>query len=126
MSEREEIKSIDELRKAQAAANANGSSITNYNRWEDILSQFEEVGIESTGSYEGDVKLYSNIVAQAEKLIEEVQSQRSQDQLRPENVENNNTDNNTKRDREQVVKANIANGTSSTIMSDYMKYYFNL
>ena len=121
-----EIKSIEELRRAQAAANANGASIPNYNEWENILSQFEEVGIESTGSYEGDMRLYSNIVAQAQQLIEQVQQQRSEEQIKPENIVNNQTDNNTRQDREQVVKANIANGTSSTIMSDYMKYYFNL
>ena len=33
----ESITSIDELKKAQAAAQAQGSSITNYNDWENIL-----------------------------------------------------------------------------------------
>ena len=121
-----EIKSIEELKRAQAAANANGTGIPNYDKWENILAQFEEVGIESTGSYEGDMRLYANIIAQAQQLVEQVQQQRSQEQIRPENIKNNQTDNNTRQDREQVVKANIANGTSSTIMSDYMKYYFNL
>ena len=47
----EEIKSIDELRKAQAAAQAQGTSITNYSHWEQILEHLETAGVESTGSY---------------------------------------------------------------------------
>ena len=45
----EEIKSVDELRKAQAAAQAQGTSITNYSQWEQILEDLDTVGIQSTG-----------------------------------------------------------------------------
>ena len=41
------IESEDELRRAQAAAQAQGTSITNYNEWAQILQEFQENGIES-------------------------------------------------------------------------------
>ena len=46
----EDIKSIEELRKAQAAAQAQGTTITNYNQWEQILEDLAPAGIQSTGS----------------------------------------------------------------------------
>ena len=49
------IQSEDELRKAQAAAQAQGTSITNYYELAQILQEFQENGIESTGSYSGDI-----------------------------------------------------------------------
>lgn len=36
------ISSEDELKKAQAAAQAQGTSITNYNEWSQILSDFQK------------------------------------------------------------------------------------
>ena len=45
------IESEDELRKAQAAAQASGSTITNYQEWADILSDLKLAGVDSTGSY---------------------------------------------------------------------------
>ena len=51
------IQSEDELKKAQAAAQAQGTTITDYNEWSDILSQFQDNGIQSTGSYTGDKAL---------------------------------------------------------------------
>ncbi len=57
MADNMRIKSLDELRDAQAAASAQGGSIPNYNDWNNILADFEEQGIKSTGSYEGDMAL---------------------------------------------------------------------
>ncbi len=119
----EDINSIDELRKAQAAAQAQGTSITNYNHWEQILEDLETAGVESTGSYSGDVKLHTQIMEKIEAYIEEAQNAQKQQQMQPKNQETSKVDKQTSQDKEQVVKANVANGTSSLIMSDYMKYY---
>ncbi len=119
----EDINSIDELRKAQAAAQAQGTSITNYNHWEQILEDLETAGVESTGSYSGDVKLHTQIMEKIEAYIEEAQTAQKQQQMQPKNQETSKVDKQTSQDKEQVVKANVANGTSSLIMSDYMKYY---
>lgn len=119
----EDINSIDELRKAQAAAQAQGTSITNYSHWEQILEDLETAGVESTGSYSGDVKLHTQIMEKIEAYIEEAQNAQKQQQMQPKNQETSKVDKQTSQDKEQVVKANVANGTSSLIMSDYMKYY---
>jgi hypothetical protein len=123
MANVEDIKSIDELRKAQASAQAQGTSITNYNQWEQILEDLDTAGIESTGSFEGDVKLHSQIMEKIEKFIEETQETQNQQQIQPKNDESSKVDNKTTQDKEQVVKANVANGVSSDIMSNYMKFY---
>ena len=127
MSDRvEDIKSLDELRKAQAASQAQGSNITNYSQWEQILENFELAGIQSTGSFEGDVKLHSQVMAQIEAFIEEAQQTQRQQELNPKNNETAKVDSQTASDKEQVLKANVANSTSSVIMADYMKYYHML
>jgi uncharacterized membrane protein YdfJ with MMPL/SSD domain len=123
MANVEDIKSVDELRKAQAAAQNQGTSITNYSQWEQILEDFDTAGIESTGSFDGDVKLHSQIMEKLEKFVEEAQETQKQQQAQPKNDETSKVDNKTSQDREQVVKANVANGVSSDIMSNYMKFY---
>ena len=115
------INSIDELRKAQAAAQAQGTSITNYEEWAQILEDFDTAGIQSTGSYAGDVRLHEQVIKQIQDIVEELQVEQQQDQMKAQNNENVKTD--YKSDKEQVLKANVANGTSSVIMADYMKYY---
>lgn len=119
----EDIKSIDELRKAQAAAQAQGSNITNYSQWEQILEDFDTAGIQSTGTFDGDVKLHSEVMAKIENYIEQVQEAQKQQKIRPQNDESSKVDNKTSQDHEQVLKANVANGVSSDIMSNYMKFY---
>ena len=119
----EDIKSIDELRKAQAAAQAQGSNITNYSQWEQILEDFDTAGIQSTGTFDGDVKLHSEVMAKLENYIEQVQEAQKQQEIRPQNDESSKVDNKTSQDHEQVLKANVANGVSSDIMSNYMKFY---
>ena len=69
------IESEDELRKAQAAAQAQGTSITNYNEWAQILQEFQDNGIESTGSYAGDKALMQEIQATMEQYAEQIQEQ---------------------------------------------------
>ena len=119
----EDIKSIDELRKAQAAAQAQGSNITNYSQWEQILEDFDTAGIQSTGTFDGDVKLHSEVMAKIENYIEQVQEAQKQQEIRPQNDESSKVDNKTSQDHEQVLKANVANCVSSDIMSNYMKFY---
>ena len=117
------IKSINELRRAQAAAQAQGTSITNYEQWEEILEDFATAGIESTGSFEGDVKLHSQIMEQIQDMLEKAQEEQNQQQAKPNQDDKVKVDNKASYDKEQDVKANVANSTSSTIMADYMKYY---
>ena len=122
----EEIKSIDELRKAQAAAQAQGTSITNYNQWEQILEDLDAAGIQSTGTFNGDVKLHSQVMEKIAQFIEETQAAQQRQEQNPKNDETQKVNNITAQDKEHVVKANLANGTSSVIMADYMKYYHML
>ncbi len=122
----EDIKSIDELRKAQAAAQAQGTSITNYQQWEQILEDLETAGVESTGTFNGDVKLHAQVMEKIAQFIEETQAAQKHQEQNPKNDETQKVNNITAQDKEHVVKANLANGTSSVIMADYMKYYHML
>lgn len=69
------IQSEDELKKAQAAAQAQGSTITNYSEWSEILGEFQENGIQSTGSYSGDKALREEIKAAVAEYASQVQEQ---------------------------------------------------
>ncbi len=119
----EDIKSIDELRKAQAAAQAQGTNITNYSQWEQILEDLETAGVQSTGTFAGDLQLHSQVMEQLQNFIEEVQQTQKQQELNPKNDESSKIDSQTSQDKDQIVKANVANGVSSDIMANYMKYY---
>ena len=120
------IESEDELRKAQAAAQAQGTSITNYNEWAEILKDFAENGIASTGSYAGDKARMQEIQLQVEEYVNELQQQEKIQQNTPENKENSKIQQSTENDRNQDIKATVANATSSQILADYMKYYHML
>lgn len=115
------ITSIDELREMQKAAAAQGSSVTNYHDWERILLDFEDAGIESTGSYTGDRALYDKIMSRLQEYVEQAQTDNREQQF-----EQNAPENMSKNDNTQALKATLANGLSSTITSDLMKYYHNL
>lgn len=119
----DEIKSIDELRKAQAAAQAQGASVPNYSRWEQVLEDLDTAGVQSTGSYEGDMQLHNEMMSKLESFIEQTQQAEEEQQMNPKNDETSKVDNKTSQDKENVIKANVANGTSSMILADYMKYY---
>ncbi len=120
------IESEDELKKAQAAAQAQGTSVTNYNEWSDILKQFEEYGVESTGSYAGDKARMQEIQLAVEEYVNELQAQEKIQQNQPDNKETDKVQKSTENDRNQDIKATVANATSSQIMADYMKYYHML
>ena len=117
------IQSEDELRKAQAAAQAQGTSITNYNEWAQILQEFQENGIESTGSYSGDKARMQEIQAAMQEYAAKLQEQERVQQNSPDNKETEKVQKSSETDRNQELKATVANATSSQIMADYMKYY---
>lgn len=120
------IQSEDELKKAQAAAQAQGSTITNYSEWSEILGEFQENGIQSTGSYSGDEALREEIKAAVAEYASQVQEQEKIQQNIPDNKETEKVQKTTETDRNQEMKATVANATSSQIMADYMKYYHML
>ncbi len=120
------IQSEDELKKAQAAAQAQGTTITDYNEWSDILSQFQDNGIQSTGSYTGDKALMEEIKAQMAELAQQLQEQEAVQQNTPSNNDTEKVQKTADTDSQQELKATMANATSSQIMSDYMKYYHML
>jgi hypothetical protein len=122
----DDIKSVEELRKAQEAAQAKGTTITNYSQWEQILEDLDTAGVQSTGSFDGDVKLHAQVMAKIEQFIEQVQEAQRQQEANPKNDDVSKVDNKTSNDKDQVIKANLANATSSQILSDYMKYYHTL
>lgn len=120
------IQSEDELKKAQALAQAQGTSITNYNEWSEILKSFEENGIESTGSYSGDKARMQEIERLTEQFVEKIQAEQQVQKSEPQNKETEKVQKAVDTDRQQELKATIANGTSSEILTNYMKYYHML
>ncbi len=119
----EGITSIEELKKAQAAAQAQGTSITNYEQWASILEDFDVAGIQSTGNFSSDVRLHSRLMAQVQEVVNQMEVEQVQKNIKPEHNEIDKTDYKTANDSEQTIKASIVNATSSAIMADYMKYY---
>lgn len=117
------ITSEDELQKAQAAAQAQGETITNYTEWAEILKDFAENGIESTGSYSGDKARMEEIQALTQQYVEEFQAQQQVQQASPQNKETDKVQKASETDKDQQLKATVANGTSSQLMAEYMKLY---
>ena len=123
------IKSLDELRDAQAAAAAQGGSVTDYNDWNNILSEFEEQGIESTGSYAGDLALRNEMLTEVENAFDQYEklTEKEADKQNDHKVAaSENVTKLTDSDSDQNLKATFANATSSTIAADYMKYFHQL
>lgn len=115
----EGIKSTDELNKAQAAAQAQGTSVANYSEWSQVLKELDEAGIKSTGSFSGDKAKLQEVESAIKEYVAKVQKeQATQQQQQPHKVEES-----AKNDSEQQIKATVVNATSSMIMADYMKYY---
>ena len=76
--------------------------------------------MESTGSYAGDKAKMKEIQQTVEKFIQEQQTEMIAQQRQQETQEVKET---SESDRDQEIKATVANATSSMIMADYMKYY---
>ena len=83
----------------------------------------EEAGVKSTGSYSGDKALHAEIERRISEYIEQTKVEETQKQ---QQVQQEQPKKNSETDNEQALKATVANGTSSTIMADYMKYYHML
>ena len=114
------IESEDKLRKAQAAAQAQGTSIPNYQDWANVLQNLQLAGVESTGTYAGDKAKLDEIEKQIDNLLQEAQEAERAQELQQQNQQVKET---SESDNNQDIKANLANATSSMIMADYMKYY---
>lgn len=114
------IESEDDLKKAQAAAQAQGQQVPNYNEWQQVLEELDEAGIKSTGSFSGDKAKLKEIQTAVENFIKEVQTEQIAEERKKETQQVKET---SESDKDQAIKATVANATSSMIMADYMKYY---
>lgn len=117
------VNSIEDLEQMKAAAGAQGTVVPNYSEWSQILKDLEEAGVQSTGSYSGDKALRNEIQRTVEQFIEENKVQQTNQQ---QQIQSDQPKKLTETDNEQSLKATVANGVSSTIMADYMKYYHML
>lgn len=119
----EKINSIEDLEQMKAAAAAQGTTMPNYNEWSQILKDLEEAGVQSTGSFSGDKALRNEIERTVEQYIEQTKIEQAEKQQQTKEEQPKKI---SETDNEQALKATVANATSSTIMSDYMKYYHML
>lgn len=124
------IRSLEELQAAQGGSVAQGGSgVPNYNDWNNILADFEEQGIESTGSYQGDLALRNSMQTEVMDAFEEYQkiAEKEVDVKNDEKVRaSENITKLTDSDSDQELKATFANATSATIAADYMKFFHQL
>ncbi len=123
-----QINSIEELRRAQAAGNANGQSVTNYAEWMKILIELNEAGIKPTGNFDLDRKLRDQYTQQKQNQVQDLIDQNipqidANKKIQPQHNEMAKIDSKTVNDEEQRIKAEVANQTSSTANGDYWKYY---
>ena len=114
------IESEDDLKRAQAAAQAQGASIPNYQDWANVLETLQEAGVESTGSYETDKLKLKELEEQVNNFIQEMQEEKIAYDKKKEQEQVKDT---SESDKDQEIKATVANATSSMILADYMKYY---
>lgn len=114
------IQDEDDLKRAQAAAQSQGTTITNYTEWAEIMKNLAEAGVESTGSYAGDKAKMKEIQQTVEEFIKTAQIEQIAQQRQQETEQVKET---SETDKEQEIKATVANATSSMILADYMKYY---
>lgn len=114
------VNSIEDLEQLKAAAAAQGMQVPNYQDWSNVMQQLEEAGVKSTGSYEGDKAKLQEVEKTINDFINEVKTQEVANQKTKETEMVKDT---SQTDKEQTIKATVANGTSSMILADYMKYY---
>ena len=114
------IEDQDDLKRAQAAAQAQGTTVTNYNEWAEIMKTLSEAGEESTGSYAGDKAKIEEMKKTVEDFINNAQIEQIAHRQKQETEQVKQT---SESDRDQEIKATVANATSSMILADYMKYY---
>lgn len=114
------ISTEEELEKAQAAAQAQGYTIPNYQEWAEILDTLKLAGVESTGSYAGDKAKVDELEREVDKLLKEAEEAKKVEDAKAQDKQVRSV---TETDNNQDIKANLASATSSMIMADYMKYY---
>ena len=114
------IEDQHDLKRAQAAAQAQGTTVTNYNEWAEIMKTLSEAGEESTGSYAGDKAKIEEMKKTVEDFINNAQIEQIAHRQKQETEQVKQT---SESDRDQEIKATVANATSSMILADYMKYY---
>ena len=76
----EDIKSLEELERAQAAAQAQGTTVVNYNEWNQILKDLEEAGVKSTGDFNSDKAKVEEIKATVQEYIDNLKTEQGQQQ----------------------------------------------
>jgi len=114
------INSIEDLEEVRAAAAAQGTTVPNYNEWNQIMLELDQLGIESTGSYSGDKARLREVEQAVDEYIKQAQVEQVAIESKKENQQVRDL---PEKDSEQTVKANVANATSSQLMADYMKIY---
>ncbi len=114
------VNSIEDLEALKAAASSQGATIPNYNEWNNILSDFQELGVQSTGSYEGDLALHTQMRMEAEQMAEQMEVEQAK---QTQQVQQTQPQQMVSTDNEQALKATVANGVSSDIMANYMKVF---
>ncbi len=119
----DKVNSIEDLEQLRAAAASQGMQVPNYQEWSGILESLEEAGVKSTGSFEGDKAKLQEVEKTINDFINEVKTQEVANQKTKETDMVQDT---AQSDKEQTIKATVANGTSSMILADYMKYYHML
>ena len=117
------VNGIEDLEEIKAAAAAQGMQVPNYQEWGSILESLEEAGVKSTGSFEGDKAKLQEVEKTINDFINEVKTQEVANQKTKETDMVKDT---AQSDKDQTIKATVANGTSSMILADYMKYYHML
>ena len=116
----DKVNSIEELEQLRAAAAAQGTTVPNYAEWSQIMQNLDELGVEKTGSYEGDKAKMQEVQRAVEDYIRQMQIEQAADESRKNDQKIKKLPEN---DSEQTVKANVANATSSQLIADYMKIY---
>lgn len=114
------VNGIEDLEQLKSAAASQGMQIPNYQEWSNIIKELEQAGEKSTGSIEGDKAKLKEIETTINEFMQEVKTQQVSNQKTKETDIVKDT---AQSDNEQSIKATVANGTSSLILSDYMKYY---
>lgn len=116
----EKVNSIEELEQLKAAAAAQGTTVPNYSEWSQIMQELNELGVETTGTYEGDKARMQEVQQAVEDYIREMQIEQAAQESRKDEQKVKAL---PETDSEQTVKANVANATSSQLIADYMKIY---
>lgn len=116
----DKVNSIEELEQLKAAAAAQGTTVPNYSEWSKIMQELNELGVETTGTYEGDKVRMQEVQQAVEDYIREMQIEQAAEEARKDEQKVKAL---PETDSEQTVKANVANATSSQLIADYMKIY---